>query len=781
METRQSARKRRNSTLLSSRCGSPTAQRTRPSVSAESTASKSTSSTPRKRRKRVRFSDPGPRLHDAGTCSTGLTPAMKRTSFGERSTQFPTPGDRSPSRTARRRSAPVPRFQRSFDTIEPFDESCSERVMQFTPLRQILDTRTKRRIRRIGLSDEINHIEREKRQTSTFERTLAALREERDSLKNELIAIKQSREIPEDDLPSYESFWMSPQVRIQELERETSRLRDEVSVASFRNHDDFSNEGETFVLNDSAVIVSNSPDFRGIRDCHSPVSDSLMLDQSNANVSTQTQTPDSTEDSDLHSLTLDLETARNEKKRLFNACRSHISAFETSGMGDIFRQSSPPPDFFDNMICILTAALSRASDVTRALDGINQECSTLGFPGTSADDVISDMKSHFRSARLELERIIPGETPNGLEDGKATLGALVKRVKSLAKDLRAERKHHYGSLGREKALRGQFDNLLHRYEAAASKICNLEDSIASSAGDMLHTRMRMQELENEHEEKNIGIERLNAALDKYHDDVKSLEELVGRLEDENLAARDQHAQQISDLEKLVACERKQRFAIETSASEYESRIRQLEETVEHNRVRACDLTAEAESLEKEHEEALDALKQNASKELQQYEEDAGALNVRISDLTTSLEETRSEAQRLRHMNQGLEEQLRMEIDARDDLLEKWASEQARAFASMKESVSSERRRARVRAANWELKSDDLMSDGTTVMGSEPITPVSMTRFVDIEMGRGKNRRRMDSGIGILTEDELLASEDVSDLREGLDSDINLPSSDLIDI
>lgn len=653
--------------------------------------------------------------------------------------------------------------------------------MQFTPLRQILDTRTKRRIRRIGLSDEINHLEREKRQTSTLERTLAALREERDSLRNELIAIKQSREIPEEDLPSYESFWLSPQVRIQELEHETSRLRDEISVASFRSHDESINEGETFILNDSAVIVSNSPDLRGVRDCHSPVLDSLTLDQSNTNVSTQTQIPDSTNDSEIHSLTLNLEAARNEKKRLFNACRSHINAFETPGMGDIFRQSSPPPDFLDNMINILTVALSRASDVTQALDGINQECSTLGFSGTSAEDVISDMKSHFRSARLELERIIPGETPNGLEDGKATLGALVKRIKSLAKDLRAERKHHYGSLGREKALRGQFDNLLHRYEAAASKIGNLEDSISSSAGDMLHTRIRMQELENEHQEKNIGIERLNAALDKYHEDVKSLEELVGRLEDENRAARDEHAQQISDLEKQVARERKQRLETETAASEYESRIRQLEETVEHNRIRACDLMAEAESLEKEYEEALEALEQHSSKQLQQYEEDNGTLNVRISDLTTSLEETRSEAQRLRHMNQGLEEQLRTEIDARDDLLEKWASEQARAFAFMKESVSSERRRARVRSANWELKSDDLMSDGTTVMGSEPITPVSMTRFVDIEMGRGKNRRRMDSGIGILTEDELLGNEDISDLHKELNSDIDLPTSDLIEI
>lgn len=657
--------------------------------------------------------------------------------------------------------------------------------MQFTPLRQILDTRTQRRIRRTGLSDEINHIEREKREAASFGKRIDALLQERNALKDELDAMRQNHESSGDPLPACESFWMSPQVRIQRLEDEASRLRDEISISSCQSHDEqINNDGDTFALNESALIVSNSPDFRAMHDYRSPVSDSLMtLDQTNVDVSRQTQVWENTEGSEIRDLSRDLEAARNAKKELFNACRSHISTFEDSGMSDFLRQSSPPPDFLDNVITILTTALSRASDATQTLEGIIQECASLGFTGTSADEVVSDMRSHFRSARLELERAMPGETADvGLEDGKATLGSLVKRVKSLAQDLRGEHKHHHGSLGREKALRGQFDNLLRRYEAAADKVGNLEGSIASSASDMLHTRIRMQELENEGKEKTIGIERLNAALDKYREDVKGLEELVSRLEEENLAAKDEYTHQISELEMQVASERRQRSAAEISASEYESRIRQLEETVEQNRIGACDLTAAAEALEKEHQQALEQLEQKATEQLQQYEEDTGTLNVRISDLTTSLEHTRSEAHQLRQINTGLEEQLRMEIEARDNLLDKWAAEQARSFACMKETVNSERRRAKVRVANWELKSDDLMSDGTTVMGSEPITPVSMTRFVDVEMGRGKNRRRMDSGIGILTEEELLESDDeISELRRGLDSEIDLPGSDLVDV
>ncbi|KAJ6110606.1 hypothetical protein N7486_002841 [Penicillium sp. IBT 16267x] len=740
--------------------------------SAASPAPKRAVSTPKKSRKRVRFSDPGPRLLDHGASSTGLTPAMQRTSFVA---GFPGSGDITPSRKARRRSAPTPRFRRCFDPVEPFDEKSSERVVQFTPLRQILDTRTQRRIKRIGLSDEIDHIQREKRDVATFEKTLATLLRERDALQQELTRMKQTREIPEDQLPSYESFWMPSQVRARGVEEQTTLLCDEVSIASPRSFDgrvsSVENDGDTFILNDSAIIASNSPVFRSRRSLHSPSPERLgLFDRPEYDAAAQTPVDGGSEDTDMHTLTLDLEIARNEKRNLFDACRSQMSALENSELADALRKSSPPPDFFENILATLTAALSRASDATKTLEGISQECFSLGFSGSNMDDVLSDIRSHFRSARLELERAVPGETADAsLEDGKATLCALVKRVQSLAKELQSERKYHHGSLGREKALRGQFDNLLHRYEAAADKIGSLEDSIASSAGDMLHTRMRMQDLESEDQEKSVGIDRLNTALDKYHEDVKGLEDLVSKMEDENVAIKSKYRAQISALREQVAQERKQRSIAELCTSENEFRIRQLEETVERNQIRAYDLTAQIDALEKEHQTAL----QEKTQDQQQYAQQTGMLNVRISELATSLDAARSEAQRLRQVNTGLEEQLQIELEARDELLNQWAAEQARSFAHMKETVNSERRRAKVRAANWELKSDHLMSDGTTIAGSEPITPVSMTRFIDVEMGRGKVRRRMDSGVGILTGEELLESEDVSD--------IDLPTSNIIDL
>ncbi|CAI7586982.1 unnamed protein product [Penicillium glandicola] len=762
MDITRSGRKRKSSASSSSH--SPVSRRTRQSLAAVpedaglKQQQKTVSVTPKKSRKRVRFSDPGPQLlHDAGVGSTGLTPAMRRTSVVTGS------GDRTPSRKSRRRSAPTPSFQWSYDMEGPSDETCTERRIQFTPLRQILDTRTQRRIRRIGLSDEINHIEREKRETRNMEKTMRALLQERDSLKDELRAMKRGGMGFEDQGTVTESYWMTP---------DTPRSCEEVSVVSHHGLDDtdlFSNgDGETFMFNDSAVIVSSSPDFRGTRSHNPPVTDSLMLSDGLQTPirNTQTQTSINTESADIHSLALDLEAARQEKKNLFNACRSRISGFNDPTINGLFRQSSPPSDFFENIMTILENALSRASDAAEALEGVTQECSSLGFSGNGVDDIISDMRSHFRSARLELERALPGETANvSLEDGKATLSALVRRVESLAKDLGTERHYHHGSLGREKALRGQFDALLHRYETAANKIDTLENSIASSASDMLHTRMRMQDLEREGQEQAVGIDRLSTALDKYHDEVKELESLIDNLEKENTATKEDYTRQISKLKEQVAHERSKRRSAETTASESESRIQKLEETVKHNKIRACNLMAQVELLEKEYQRAIETLEQNTS-ELQTHEAETGTLNVRISDLTTSLHGAKCEVQRLQNVNAGLEEQLQLEVEARNELLDKWAADQMRSFTHMKETINSERRRAKVRAANWELKSDDLMSDGTTLgSGSEPITPVS-ARFVDIEVGRGKDRRRMDI-------EEL--NNDISDIVSGIGSDIHLPS------
>ncbi|RHZ70886.1 hypothetical protein CDV55_104627 [Aspergillus turcosus] len=735
----------------------------------------STCKTPQRPNKRVRFSDPGARIQEADY-STGLTPALLRTSFedqgdADRST-------RTPSRQVRRRSAPL---ARSGDLQDP---SSSEQVVQFTPLRQILDPRTKRRLCRVGLSDEINHIEREKRETAYYEKTIQSLLRERDALKQELESAKTTENERHVRHMDDEPTAMSPRTRIERLEAENGRLREEISFSSIQNWDDQDSftTTDTIIINDSAfegdtILMSNSPVIRGLDGSHLPSPDNLsLLDNHNTatDVGTQAHSPDEEQEAEIRTLSLDLEAARKEKRDLFDAIRAHSSAFDGTSLGQHLRRSTPPPDFLAQLGPALTEAVSRASDAVGALNSAAEELSSIGFSGTNVNDIISEMRHRFRSARLGLERALPGETANaGLDNGNATLAALVNRVEMLVKDLDEERNSHRGSLGREKALRGQFDTLLARYEVATKKIQDLEESRAASAGDMLHTRMRMQELEREGEEQVVSIDRLNAALSKYCEEVKGLEILVTQLEADKTASQEQHSQHVSQLEERLAHEEKLRSAAESAVAEREERIRQLEGTVEMNQIRACDLTAKVESIAKERLEAIESLEQKLAEQLEHHENEIGLLNVRISELTTALEAAKSEVEKLHRSNTGFQEQLQREMEARDNLLDKWAADQARSFAFMKETVNSERRKAKIRAANWEMKSDELQSDGIP-LPSEPITPVSMTRFIDVEVGRGKNRRRLDSGIGILTEEDILDQvEDGADLP----MDVNLLPSD----
>ncbi|KAL2813546.1 hypothetical protein BJX63DRAFT_431891 [Aspergillus granulosus] len=750
METRSARRKRCNSSASHAEQCSPASRHfdARPCE------------TPRHSRKKVRFSDPGPGTQNFPDYSTGLTPALCRTSFEE--SEDSNALQRTPSRGSRRRSTPLPRSRRITDSQLPLDNQPAERVLHFTPLRQLLDPRTQRRIRRFGLSNEITNIERDKRAAAQYEKSIDLLLRERDSLRRELESAKKSKTDPESQSASDDGQWMAPEDRIQHLEDGNDRLRTQLSSSSVSHiphyqRSESDSSVDTIIINDSGfegetLFMSDSPDIRGADVPYCITDDISLLSPNTSAVDASVQTSQPTQNlaPEFESLSRDLEAAKKEKRALFEACRSQLNLLNGSPLGRHLRQASPPLDFLDDILPSLTQTLARASDATHILNTIQDELSSLGFHGEDAVGRVAELRNQFRAARLRLERAVPGETADaGLHDGESTLSALVKRVEVLVKELGEERKRHHGSVDRERALRGQFDTLLVRYEDASNKIQTLEESIASSAGDMLHTRMRMQELEREAQDQVVGIDRLNAALSKYHDEVKSLETLVTQLEDEKVQRAEKHAQHLSELELKVADEVKARRAADSAIAERERQIRELEEVIEQNRTRVCDLTAKVEIIEQERNQAAESLKQATA----DHEHEVGLMNVRVSELNTALEMAKMEAEKLRLSNSGLEEQLRIEIDSKTGLLDQWVAEQTRAYASMKATVNAERRKAKVRAANWELKSDELQSDSLG-MGSEPITPVSMTRFVDIEVGRGKHRRRLDSGIGILTEDEL---------------------------
>ncbi len=117
-------------------------------------------------KKRVRFSDPGSLTTACSAASSGLTPYIGRANLS-------TP----------RRHTFTPAATRS----EPVE-------IQFTPFRQVLDGRTQRRLRRNGLSQEMNAYESERKDKAQLEKELHAKDEELEKLKDQLEAAKRAND-----------------------------------------------------------------------------------------------------------------------------------------------------------------------------------------------------------------------------------------------------------------------------------------------------------------------------------------------------------------------------------------------------------------------------------------------------------------------------------------------------------------------------------------------------------------------------------------------------------
>ncbi|MCJ1276364.1 hypothetical protein MMC21_004169 [Puttea exsequens] len=134
------------------------------------------SKTPTKPKKRVRFSDPGPETGTASS-STGLTPYLSNTHFTSRDREA------SPTRRPHRRLIGAKHLSLPTQlttalpspSLSPSPGPLSGE-MQFAPLRQVLDDRSKRRLRRNNLSEEINNIEAERKSRFQYEHEIQKLR-----------------------------------------------------------------------------------------------------------------------------------------------------------------------------------------------------------------------------------------------------------------------------------------------------------------------------------------------------------------------------------------------------------------------------------------------------------------------------------------------------------------------------------------------------------------------------------------------------------------------------
>ncbi|KAL2760984.1 hypothetical protein ACRALDRAFT_1045864 [Sodiomyces alcalophilus JCM 7366] len=526
-----------------------------------STEPSSTSRTPKKTtsKRRVRFSDPGP-------SATGLTPMIRRTSLNRGTT----PRKRRQS-TPAHHTCPGNGLVSSPSSASPFPPTPLGGEVRLLPLRQVLDGRIQRRIRRNGLSEEMNTITQERRRRAResqaeLDRLRAQLRE-KDA---EIYQLQNATVVIDTD-------------RIWELEKQLEELRDQLDTRTVENEsrvydwtmaarggrfaDDFMDvdpmdidpieDDEQFGDDTVAQLACGTPSrraratasfptppltspavetrYRNIPatpassargeqvlpvitpTCHAAVQTSFIIDPEKQELEDQ------------------LESLRLEMSKLGNTLDSYIALAGrlSERMSTIAPQNdsnhstttTPHAQAHAELESQLESLLQSIADRSTALQSLTSSITALGFPGNDAGSMISSIATGFRTARLELEYLTPGEIAVPLtSNGAAVLDLLLTRLRALAAQAREDEADIDEYHAIEQSLRQQLGARVEAMDALSADLSRARDLLAQKDG-------AIRELE-------VAVDRLKGAAGSYARDVAELEALVGRMEGEGEEQRE---------------------------------------------------------------------------------------------------------------------------------------------------------------------------------------------------------------------------------------------------
>ncbi|EED16322.1 conserved hypothetical protein [Talaromyces stipitatus ATCC 10500] len=642
--------------------------------------------TPRNASKRVRFSDPGPSPDDrASDASTGLTPGLKRTSLLDR------------LRSTRRRSGPLAEIL----SDASIGSVTTRRAKPTALLSETDDSRTRRRLFRARISDEMNKAENERRDLRRAKAQIASL----------------------------------------------SRQLEKYRPASDNNSYDPSDSDEAIPLDDytmgDSMLMSSSPAFRRHHDGRSSDSDHFPSPEPfspitpTAGSNTEYLIVDDHPSEELASVAEELAAARKEKQDLFIEWRKlHSQSSAQPGADD----TDPPADFMKQIVPQLEAAIRKESDLRQTLKTAQEELTSMGFSGPNMHAILSEIRSAFATARLELENIVPGETAAGLFDCKATLKALVDRLRQIGGALLTERRRADSAADSHRLLTEKFQEALKERDDVQKKLKRSEESPERNAEDTLHLRTRLQELEEEIRDQAISIDRKNKELKRYDAEEKNYERLIEELEQEikeNHDNKRELSQQVEELEESLA-------AAEHTAAECLGTIEMQGDSLKNKQEDIDKLAARVEGVLAENALLIDAMTKQ--------EEELGCLNARLAEQATELSAVRDELAETENVNDMLEELNKQEARTRHRI----EREVAETFTKLQGIFDHERKEEQRRQTTSNIIKGE---NSNKVEGSEPSLPTNSPfkksgsgPSENVRLGRGKDRRTLfssdlDSGIG----------------------------------
>ncbi|KAK1479009.1 hypothetical protein CTAM01_14873 [Colletotrichum tamarilloi] len=724
-------------------------RRSMPAPAHEPSPAPAQSQTPRKApKRRVRFSDPGPSgsttPRTTRTLSTGLTPMINRTSLS-RGGVAPTPSSSSSSR--RRHSMPNAPSGAATD-LPPSGE------VHFLPLRQVLSGRVQRRIRRNGLSEEMNTITAEKRASAKHAKEqLQTLRDQlrqKDAeiyeLQNATIILDTERiwalEKEVDDLRSQLADRSSASARQKSCFDWTLAARDPFAD-DFMETDTVEAEsvcGERVQYADETVFGEAT---MAEMECSTPtrVRSSFLTPPLTSPVAAGPATPSSLRgkqrvvvsapsdtgvqanlpDPEKQRLEEELASLRLEMSKLTGTLDSYSALTERLSQ----KLSAVPPEDTASDYSIATietqiASLLRTiSDRTAALQDLNGSLCALGFPGSDGAEIVTSLSAALRTARLELEYLTPGEITLPLSSrGAEVLDLLLTRLRDLAKRAKEDEASidEYHEL--ELSLRQQLG-------ARVAVMGELESELKRAREGLQEKEGRVSELE-------VSVERLKGAVAGYVRDISELEGVVGKMESENRDA----------------------MATKDAQVEVGRRVlRAKEDVIAKLETKLADAVAQGRSLRKRLTEAEEA----RTKEVAEVTRRGGAAlavrDARVRELREELERVNAGLRAahegikdLRVEKRGLEGEMVREREAAKGVIEGMRGELERVVGMSREFLGP--------GAEDEAGAEGAGPDNGTIGGSESGAKRGLLAGDLARRSSGRKRRKYDSGLGFLEEDEV---------------------------
>ena len=421
-----------------------------------------------------------------------------------------------------------------------------------------------------------------------------------------------------------------------------------------------------------------------------------------------------------------LTTTLESYASLTNRLSDRLSAFKARASSDRDPHDNAQPSVEEQV----NGLLLQLSDRTAALLDLTTSLGDLGFPGSDAGEMVASLASGFRTARLELEYLTPGEISLPLSShGAEVLDLLLTRLRDLAKKTRED----------EAAIDEYHEIELSLRQQLSSRVTAMDGLSA----ELDRAQQLLVEKESTVKELEVSVDRLKGAVNGYVRDVAELESWVERMECEGRDSREAHDVELKGHRQALAGK-------DDCIGELETKLANVMTQAELLRKQVDDVqtskTTELAALNRRHGGAL-ALRDARVSELR------GEID-RINEALRAAHET---IRSLRVGNSSLEAKIQEDRSKAKAVIDSMKDELQRMVTMSQDFLNTPKKSTR---RGSDARRDSGLGSGSEGVPSSPLaTGVVVKRGGMLagdlaRKGLGKKRRRYDSGLGFLDEDEV---------------------------